>query len=168
MIFERNFRTAQIAPLFIFLIGSINGCGENKKENAADTKPPSGQEGEVPSPVESADVPEYMAEGQKIYAQYCLSCHQVNGTGVSRLNPPLKDTDYVLGDKNRLLGILVNGSNVGLDIRGETYSNAMPSFKQLDDNELANVASYIRNSFGNSAAPITVGEVSTFRTGNGK
>ncbi|WP_175455246.1 c-type cytochrome [Pricia antarctica] len=150
--------------MFIFLIGSIYGCGEKKKENDTHTKPASEQESEVPSPVESADVPEYMAEGQKVYAQYCLSCHQVNGTGVSRLNPPLKDTDYVLGDKNRLLGILVNGSNVGLEIRGETYSNAMPSFKQLDDTELAHVASYIRNSFGNSATPVTIGEVSTFRT----
>ena len=86
--------------------------------------------------------------------------------GYQDLIPRLKGTEYVLGDKNRLLDILIKGSNIGLDVDGETYSNAMPSFRHLSDEELADVASYIRNSFGNSAAPVTVEEVSNLRKKN--
>ncbi len=121
---------------------------------------------EVLSHSDSKENPEYIVKGKKVYGQYCLSCHQGNGSGVSRLNPPLIGTEYVLGDKNGLLHILINGSNVGLDVDGETYSNAMPSFRHLSDEELADVASYIRNTFGNSAAPVTAEEVANFRKKN--
>ncbi|MGB5370140.1 MAG: cytochrome c [Flavobacteriaceae bacterium] len=110
------------------------------------------------------DLPAYMAEGEKVYTQHCLLCHQSNGSGVSGLNPPLKGTEYVTGDQERLLKIMLNGSNVGLVVNGSTYSNAMPAFGMLSDEEIANVTSYIRNSFGNAASAITSDVVRAIRT----
>ncbi len=110
------------------------------------------------------DLPAYMVEGEKVYTQHCLLCHQSNGSGVSGLNPPLKGTEYVTGDQERLLKIMLNGSNVGLVVNGSTYSNAMPAFGMLSDEDIANVSSYIRNSFGNSAESISADEVSAIRT----
>lgn len=166
MIFRRNFRVGFTPLFFILSVGLLNGCGESRKETQAEKGVKPEKKTEAQSQIDSREVPEYMAEGQKVYVQYCLSCHQANGSGVARLNPPLKATEYVLGDKNRLLGIIINGANIGLDIDGETYSNAMPAFRHLSDEEVAQVASYIRNSFGNSAAPITAEEVSAFRSKN--
>ena len=104
-----------------------------------------------------------MQEGQALYTEHCLVCHQVTGGGVSGLNPPLKGTAYVLGAKDRLVEILLNGSNKGLEINGVTYSNAMPGFAMLGDRQLALLATYIRNSFGNSAGPVSADEVAAVR-----
>lgn len=105
-----------------------------------------------------------MEAGKVVYEQYCMTCHQANGKGVSGLNPPLAGTDYVTGDKRRLIDIILQGSNVGLEVNGMVYSNAMPAHSFLDDQAIADVLSYIRNSFGNQADTVSMEEVSNART----
>ena len=118
----------------------------------------------VPEKANAVEVSEAeMNEGQALYATHCLVCHQVTGGGVSGLNPPLKGTPYVLGPKERFLGILLRGSNQGLEIDGVTYSNAMPGFAMLSNKELATLATYVRNSFGNRAGPVSEAEVAAVR-----
>ncbi|MGS2738334.1 c-type cytochrome [Sinomicrobium sp. M5D2P17] len=102
-------------------------------------------------------------EGEKIYRQYCATCHQANGSGVPNLNPPLQKTDYVTGDKDRLIDILLNGSDAGLEVNGQTYANVMPPHSFLNDQQAAQVLSYIRNSFGNTAGPVADEEVKAVR-----
>ena len=109
------------------------------------------------------EVPAFMEAGKTVYTQNCLVCHQSTGSGVPGLNPPLKDTKYVLGEKNQLISIVLNGSNEGLVVKGSTFANAMPPFASLSNEDIANVTSYIRNSFGNKAEPITPEEVETVR-----
>ena len=106
-------------------------------------------------------------KGKSIYAQYCLSCHQVDGGGVDGLNPPLTKTDYVLGDKIRLVNVLVHGLK-GVDVNGEEYHNNMPSQDFLNDQQMADVLTYVRNSFGNKASAVTVAEVKSVRTTTNK
>lgn len=101
--------------------------------------------------------------GQAIYEQYCLTCHQVNGSGVPSLNPPLRQTDWVLGDKNRLINVLLNGLQ-GQEIEGETYDNVMPAHNFLNDEQIADVLTYIRSNFGNKASAVTADEVKAVRT----
>jgi len=104
-----------------------------------------------------------ITRGKALYKQYCMSCHQENGTGVPRMNPPLVKTEYVLGDKKRLIGILLNGLNEDVEINGEYYSNPMPSQAALKDQEIADILSYVRNSFGNKAGTISAEEVTAVR-----
>jgi len=85
--------------------------------------------------------------GKKVYDLYCLACHQADGGGVPRMNPPLSKTTYVLGDKKALIKIILNG---------------LPH-DFLKDQEIADVLTYVRNSFGNKASLITVAEVKTVR-----
>jgi mono/diheme cytochrome c family protein len=146
----------------------FSGCNEAKKGDEKKNKSVSEVDSNPIVQIETLTLPEYMTEGEKVYAQNCLVCHQAGGSGVSGLNPPLKDTDYVTGDTGRLLGIILNGSNEGLVVNGSTYSNAMPGFAWLTDREIANVASYIRNSFGNSASPVSSEEVSALRPAPGQ
>lgn len=104
-----------------------------------------------------------IARGKVLYKQYCISCHQENGTGVPRMNPPLVKTEYVLGDKTRLIGILLNGLNEDVEINGEYYSNPMPSQAALKDQEIADILSYVRNSFGNKTSTVSAAEVTAVR-----
>lgn len=149
--------------LFVFSLCFFIGCNEVKKGK----EDISGQENPVipvaPESEITSKVNDQILNGEKVYLQNCLVCHQERGGGVSGLNPPLKDTEYVLGAKNRLIGILLKGSNEGLSIKGSTYSSSMPGFGNLSDEDIANVATYIRNSFGNSADPITKEEVRRYR-----
>ncbi len=104
-----------------------------------------------------------MTRGKKVYDTYCMPCHMVDGGGVPRMNPPLIKTVYVLGDKKRLIGIVLNGLDEPLEIDGETYSNVMAPHAFLKDQDIADVLTYVRNSFGNKATMITPEEVKAVR-----
>jgi mono/diheme cytochrome c family protein len=104
-----------------------------------------------------------IAKGKVLYKQYCISCHQENGTGVPRMNPPLVKTEYVLGDKTRLIGILLKGLNEDVEINGDYFTNPMPSQAALKDQEIADILSYVRNSFGNKASTVSAAEVTAVR-----
>jgi mono/diheme cytochrome c family protein len=104
-----------------------------------------------------------MDAGKKVYDTYCLVCHQQDGAGVPRLNPPLVKTTYVLGDKKRLIGIVLKGMNEEIEIEGNFYTNMMAPHDFLKDQEIADLLSYVRNSFGNKASGVTVAEVKAER-----
>jgi len=99
-----------------------------------------------------------IARGEKVYTSVCISCHQAGGTGVPRMNPPLKGTSIVKGDKKVMIGIILNGLK-DTDIDGESYSNNMPAQRQLSDADIADVLTYVRNSFGNKASQVLPTEV---------
>jgi mono/diheme cytochrome c family protein len=101
--------------------------------------------------------------GKKVYTKNCLSCHLANGAGIPGLNPPLIDTDWVLGDKIRLINIVLKGLEGAIEVKGEVYDNAMPALEYLSDQEIADVLSYVRNAFGNKASFIEPSEVKAIR-----
>ena len=103
-------------------------------------------------------------KGKKIYEDNCLVCHQEDGSGVPGMNPPLIKTKWVLGEKNQLIQILVNGLNKPIEIEGETYQNPMPAQNHLSNDQIAAVLTYVRSSFGNKASPITVADVGRIRS----
>ncbi len=85
---------------------------------------------------------------------YCASCHMADGSGVPRMNPPLIKTKYVLGEKNQLIHIVLNGLNKPIEIDGEDYENPMASHSFLSDVQIADVLTFVRNNFGNKASVI--------------
>lgn len=97
--------------------------------------------------------------GAALYQKHCASCHQADGKGVTRLIPPLVGTDYVSGDKLRLIRILLLGLNEPIVVQDEDYYSPMASFQHLSDVEIAEVLSYIRTRFGGGASPVLVKEV---------
>jgi mono/diheme cytochrome c family protein len=104
-----------------------------------------------------------MENGKKVYDMYCLACHQADGTGVPRLNPPVAKTSYVLGDKKKLVQIILKGMNEPVEINGNIYENVMAPHDYLTDQEIADVLTYVRNSFGNKASVVTAAEVKKIR-----
>ena len=104
-----------------------------------------------------------MKAGQLIYTENCVSCHQVDGGGVQNMNPPLIKTTYILGDKKRIINIVLNGLQ-HQDIDGDTYQNVMPSFNFLSDKQVAAILTFVRNSFGNKASLVHESDVKNLRT----
>ncbi len=100
--------------------------------------------------------------GKNIYAASCVTCHQPDGKGTGTMIPPLSNTSYVSGDKSKLINVLLKGINKE-KIDGKDYSNVMPPFPQLSDEDIANVLTYIRSNFGNNASAITSDEVKMAR-----
>lgn len=101
--------------------------------------------------------------GQTVYAKYCLSCHMADGGGVPYMNPPLIKTKWVLGGKTVLIHQVLKGSNGTVEIDGDTFRNTMPPQPQLTDQQIADVLTYVRNSFGNKASRVTAAEVKAVR-----
>ena len=109
------------------------------------------------------DLKASVQRGKKVYENYCLSCHQPDGKGATGMNPPLVKTKQVLGDKTKLINIILNGMDEELVINGITYLNPMPSQPHLKDQEIADVLTYVRNSFGNKASIVTSAQVKAAR-----
>ena len=112
----------------------------------------------VKSPVQAS-----ILRGKVVYGANCLSCHQADGYGVGNLNPPLVGTSWVLGNKNALIQMVLKGSQGQVEIDGEKFHNTMPAQAHLTDQQLADVLTYVRNSFGNKASVVTPAEVKAVR-----
>lgn len=106
-----------------------------------------------------------MDRGKTIYLQRCMACHQVDGSGVPRLNPPLDGASTVKGnDKLKLVRIIIKGMTERVEIDGEYYDNNMSANPDLTDTQIADVLNYIRNSWSNKASLVTAAEVKAART----
>jgi mono/diheme cytochrome c family protein len=101
-----------------------------------------------------------MANGKKIYETRCLVCHQADGGGVPNMNAPLDGSSNVVGnDIARMVKIIRNGYNERVALDGYYYSNAMTANPDLKDAAIADVLTYIRNSWSNKASVVTLAQV---------
>ncbi len=98
--------------------------------------------------------------GKKIYETRCLVCHQADGGGVPNMNAPLDGSSNLVGnDIARLVKIIRYGYNERIALDGYYYTNAMTANPDFKDADIADVLSYVRNSWSNKAANITVLQV---------
>ena len=108
-----------------------------------------------------------LAGGAKVYATYCISCHQLNGMGDGNRFPPLAGSEWVngfkWGDKEKLIKAVLKGMEGPVEVLGKSYNNVMPSHSFLSNDDAAKVLTYIRNNFGNKGMPISASEVEETR-----
>lgn len=101
--------------------------------------------------------------GAQVYNTYCISCHQHNGHGDGNRFPPLDSSEWVNGDKQKLIDVVLNGLNIPITVKGKPYNNLMPQHSFLRDEDIAQVLNYIRQHFNNNTDAITVEEVKKAR-----
>jgi len=101
--------------------------------------------------------------GATVYSGTCAACHQSSGEGAAGLFPPLAGSEYVTGDPIRLIHMVLQGLTGPVTVNGATYNGQMPPWQQLSDAELGAVLSYIRRSWGNTAAEVTTEDVARER-----
>lgn len=113
----------------------------------------------------AGDMKASIDRGKAIYTRKCLVCHQVDGGGVPHLNAPLDGASQVVGkDKARLIKIVLNGMSEKVELDGEIYANVMLPQKDLSDQDIADVLTYVRNSWTNKASAVAVAEVKAVRS----
>ena len=100
-----------------------------------------------------------MDAGKEIYRTNCLGCHMEDAMGVPSLNPPLKGSELLLKDKAKAIRIILRGSEELKDQPNKNYKNVMAALSNLSDQEIADVLTFTRNSFGNKAPVITPEDV---------
>jgi mono/diheme cytochrome c family protein len=102
----------------------------------------------------AAGAPGAVADGKQVFTVNCAACHQATGKGLPGVFPPLDGSEWVVGDERTLVNLLLHGVSGEITVMGKPYKGAMPSFKQLGNNELAAVASYVRAEWSNKAGAI--------------
>jgi mono/diheme cytochrome c family protein len=102
-------------------------------------------------------------EGEIIYKSQCLSCHQADGSGVPNMYPPIRESDWVNGDKTKLINVLLKGLQGEIEVNGDYYNQSMPKHDSLTDVQIAQVLTYIRKNFGNNSGAINPADVKKLR-----
>jgi mono/diheme cytochrome c family protein len=101
--------------------------------------------------------------GKRVYLANCIQCHQTTGLGVPGTYPPLAASDWVAGPEERLVRIVLHGVSGPITVSGKEYNNPMtPLGALLKDEQIANVLTYVRSEWGNTAPevkPETVAKV---------
>lgn len=105
---------------------------------------------------------ELMMSGKRIYESSCMACHQVTGQGVPSAFPPLAASDFLMEDVDRSIHILLNGLSGKIKVNGQVYDSVMPKL-ELNDEQVASVLTYVRNSWGNSGDAVMPADVQKIR-----
>ncbi len=100
--------------------------------------------------------------GKYVYDNNCAACHQPTGLGIPKAFPPLAKSDYLLKDPNRAINAVIHGLNGKIMVNGEVYDSVMPAVA-LDDERVANVVTYILNTWGNNGGEVTPDQVKAAR-----
>ncbi|MEM1296629.1 MAG: c-type cytochrome, partial [Verrucomicrobiota bacterium] len=125
--------------------------------------------------IKTAEHKRLYALGKTEYAKLCIACHQPNGQGIAPLAPPLVDSEWVTGPERRLIAITMEGMMGPVTVNGTLYQApdiqpVMPGIRvnpELDDEELAGILTYVRNTWGNHAPPVSPETVAKWRKEQG-
>jgi mono/diheme cytochrome c family protein len=91
----------------------------------------------------------YLIQGRDLYQNNCTSCHQKDGRGLKKLIPPLANADFLRANQVESARLIRNGAKIPIVVNGISYPPTMPSHPHLSNLEIAEVLTYINNSWGN-------------------
>jgi mono/diheme cytochrome c family protein len=104
-----------------------------------------------------------MKRGQAVYSRTCIACHQPTGMGLPPVFPPLAGSEWIAKDASIAVRNIVNGMQGPVTVKGVTYNSMMPPVAGLSDKDIADVVTYVNNSFGNTGAVVTEAEVTAIK-----
>jgi mono/diheme cytochrome c family protein len=96
---------------------------------------------------ESVKFQQYFVEGEQLYITHCSNCHQKNGKGLGLLYPPLDQSDYMDENFEEVICLIKNGKSGELQVNGKRFNQPMPGVATLTNLEIAEIATYIYNSW---------------------
>jgi cytochrome c551 len=102
---------------------------------------------------------QYYAQGQVLYEKNCSNCHQYNGKGLGLIYPPLAQSDYFDKNINASLCLMKYGTKGELIVNGKNFNKPMPGVPSLTELEIAEIATYINNSWGRQQGMVEINQV---------
>lgn len=109
-----------------------------------------------PSPERSTKFEQYVIQGEQLYLRHCSNCHQKNGKGLGLVYPPLDTSDYMQTHIEEVLCLMRQGKSGVLVVNGKSFNQPMPGIPTLSDLEIAEIASYIYNSWSHERGIVDV------------
>ena len=107
---------------------------------------------------ETIEFKRYYSTGSIVYQDHCQNCHGSKGEGLAALIPPFTDTLFIKNNKAKLACMLQNGFKEKINVAGREFVGEMPA-AGLSPIEIAQVTTYVTNSFGNKQGVITVEDI---------
>lgn len=102
---------------------------------------------------------QYYNQGEELYTQHCSNCHQKNGKGLGRIYPPLDSADFLNNNFNSVICLMRNGMEGSITVNQVEFNQRMPGIPTLSDLEIAEIATYIYNTWDNKRGLVDVKEV---------
>jgi nitrite reductase (NO-forming) len=154
-------------------VGMLNVSGpadkdifSGKQEDAVAEKAADKREVLEPAAFEDPGAEARIAAGKTLYSGNCGACHQASGRGLPGTIPPLAGSDYLAKhDKERVIGVVLNGLTGPINVNGNTFNSSMPPWSHLSNDDVANVLSYVYNSWGNAHGVVSAADVARVRQG---
>ncbi|MCW5909650.1 MAG: cytochrome c [Cyclobacteriaceae bacterium] len=112
----------------------------------------------VPGSQRDVKFQQYYAEGEVLYRQHCANCHQQDGTGLGKLFPPLAKSDYMDKNRDAVICLMKYGIKGEVVVNGVSYNHEMKGITALTDLEIAEITTYIYNSWGNEGEWVDVNQ----------
>jgi len=109
----------------------------------------------------SAKFQQYYAQGQALYEKNCSNCHQKNGKGLGLVYPPLASSDYFEKNFNISLCLMKYGKQGDIIVNGKSFNKLMPGVPSLTELEIAEIATYIKNSWGSQNGIVEINQVTS-------
>lgn len=100
-----------------------------------------------------------MVAGKQLYNTHCSNCHQENGQGLGKLYPPLAKSDYMVSDVGRTVCLIKNGIKGEIEVNGVKFNQEMPALNELTNLEIAEITTYIYNTWGNQKGIVAIDKV---------
>jgi nitrite reductase (NO-forming) len=101
--------------------------------------------------------------GRELFVGTCSVCHQANGAGLPGVFPPLAKSDFLAADPKRAIGVVLQGLTGKVTVNGSEYDSVMPAMNQLNDDGIANILTYVLNTWGNPGRQIFADDVKKIR-----
>lgn len=147
--------------LFFAVTGSTNKTLEEVAPPPSKEAPASGAKQAAAGAAPTVDAA-LLKAGEGVFSANCAGCHQASGTGVPGAFPPLAGNPH-LADVKHVTSTIIKGLNAGVELNGQKYTQPMPAFGQLSDQDVAAVATYVRNSWGNKFGGVTLADAKASR-----
>jgi mono/diheme cytochrome c family protein len=106
---------------------------------------------------------ETMKRGASVYARTCIACHQPTGKGLPPVFPSISETPIVVGNPELPIKFILQGLMGPITVGGTSFNSMMPPVAGVNDQDIADVLTYVRQSFGNKGNPVSVGQVKAVR-----
>ena len=119
----------------------------------------------VETKTQNKTLAESIASGKLIYTNTCFACHQANGEGIASAFPPLAESDYLNADLERSINIVLHGKTGKITVNGKKYNSVMTK-QTLTNEEVADVLTYVYNSWGNNKTHVKVSDVINANSGH--
>jgi mono/diheme cytochrome c family protein len=139
---------AFVSTVFCFLICCTGPS--DKTENTAQNSSPKFKQ--------------YYNQGEQLYVKHCSNCHQKDGSGLGRLYPPLNKSDYMNKNFEDVICLIRNGKKGELIVNGVSFNQPMPGVPTLTDLEIAEIATYIYNTWEHKRGITEVKDISKILT----